>query len=476
MTTSRLELSVYWVGGAAGRLVIHRAVEPTGRPADDIVQMWATDRCHETDVVTGVDLGPAVGALTRGRVVERPVRITPSIVARRIVSAGEIDALLADLVDTAGVQLLYRMTGTADDSTGDDRRPALTALDITYYERDPLSAQLFSTLDPGTAGMRRADRPPGRSAEHRRARGDAHSRGPGRRDHPGAAGLDDDPEQRLRDALDRLRLRDCRGVQVGEHNVQINRFTAESAPGETLDFAGVIDRPGVRDRLARLARDPGDDTLRADVVEALGPGWWSADRICLTVPRRTPVGWLEGLLMFDVRGLQVGNEATQENLFVYALPPLPSAGKLLEARPELAKALIDAVCPPPDQGFFAADVHSRFDREFRQSLDAVDVNWDGIGTPRVFEFPGPGRMLRLDSVDGATIGPHGRQRHHRSEHVHATPEFGGREMHYTSIEDLTDFLDVDTRPHRPGHLDDDRISTREHVEGIGRIDGGRGGR
>jgi hypothetical protein len=208
-------------------------------------------------------------------------------------------------------------------------------------------------------------------------------------------------ERWAEDLLAQLRLVGTRGVRIGDHNVQVNRFVAEG-PQVRPDFEEVLGRATVRDALRRLRAEPCDDHRRDELVRALaGHGWmFRAAPVTLRVgPDRSFLRLLADVLLFDVRGLPVGDHATPADRFVSVVTDTPEAEGLLRGNDRLARLLTECVCPSPGSHLNAADLGSEALRAFRQRTPRwQDPHPPSRGTTRVFRF-----------VDGLMVGEQHRQ-------------------------------------------------------------------
>jgi hypothetical protein len=107
------------------------------------------------------------------------------------------------------------------------------------------------------------------------------------------------------------------------------------------------------------------------------------------------------LLLFDVRGLQVGDHNTQRNTFVCAITDTLKGAELLRGRPDLARALTDYVCPR-DVG---ASNLAMLQRGFRAEIERLPLNWTD-DRDRGVQLSPPGGLegLRISRTDALTVG------------------------------------------------------------------------
>jgi hypothetical protein len=209
--------------------------------------------------------------------------------------------------------------------------------------------------------------------------------------------------------LDRIRFEDVRGAQVGDHTVQVNRFIARAARTE-VDFDSVLRRDSVVCAAQRLQQNPADPALRASLVSAIADRdwlcWARPVRIDVRAPQRSGfMQLLRGLLVLDVRGLQVGDHTRQVNEFVY-VPSLPAGCDLLREHPQLARALADQICPRSPAVRDAAQLQG----QLRETLAALPVAWRDGRIHNLHAYP-PGEFeaLQIRRADGVAIGHHIRQ-------------------------------------------------------------------
>ncbi|GIJ46255.1 hypothetical protein Val02_31410 [Virgisporangium aliadipatigenens] len=224
------------------------------------------------------------------------------------------------------------------------------------------------------------------------------------------------------DLAGQLRLVGTRGVQIGDHNVQVNRFVAD-APNVHLDFTRVLERHDVRDALRQLQAAPGDYTRRRELVRALaGHGWFfRAEPVTLRIgPDGSFLRLLADLLLFDVRGLRVGSHGRQVNRFVSVVTDTPGAAELLRGNDRLARLLTECVCPSPGSHLNVADLSSEALRAFH----GLTPEWRDGRTRNLNERPGTTRVFRF--VDGLMVGEHNRQEVSHEVRAHALSVFAPR--------------------------------------------------
>ncbi|MBL7253264.1 hypothetical protein [Paractinoplanes lichenicola] len=200
-------------------------------------------------------------------------------------------------------------------------------------------------------------------------------------------------------AAPRIILRDVRGVQIGDHNVQINRFIARNEE-LSLDFEEVLRRTDVRVAIRSLQRDPSDNDRRKDLERVLRDNGWSffPKRQFLEARSEGERGLLRGLVSFESRGLQIGDGGEQRNTFVYRAWS-PDAAELLRGDRDVARALTVYLCPRTDG-----------DRDFEvlrgvleRSISELPIRWD---RDRLVQYRAPraGETVRVERADAVSIG------------------------------------------------------------------------
>ncbi len=383
----RLSWLPYPESPTAGRLLAHRSVAAPAAPAVD--EFWISDEVDAHDVRALRDAGTmfAWRRLLWGQAV---LYLPGSVLLRPMVPAdlGELNARLAR---RPWRPLFEISAAVVDDGSG----PRCDAVDVAAAPRDVLSHALRPLLEPALDELV-AD-----------ATAD-----PVRLDVP--------PEPDLRTAIHRhLELHDVNGVQVGDHNLQINRFVMR-APEVRLDFMAVLQRADVRRAVAELQNEPTNEALRQRLVDTLaGAGWAVESRpVHLAAGGVHRPGFLDllgRLLLFDVgsdvRGLQIGDHNVQRNTFVYGVTS-PGGAELLHARPDLARALVDYLCPSE----LAAPTLATLQRTFLKEIAALPVEWtDGRHRAVQLGPPGPLDVLTVNRTDGLTVGHGNRMR--STQHV-----------------------------------------------------------
>ncbi|MFM9588698.1 RIP homotypic interaction motif-containing protein [Streptomyces scabiei] len=247
----------------------------------------------------------------------------------------------------------------------------------------------------------------------------------------------------------------CRGVQVGDHNEQYNQYTYRLRTPH-LDFAPVLRRPDVRERLAALALDPENQDKRAAVMEALGARTWSVRRDAVqlravrredgsrSVPRASsvppPVRAGRGqsfVFIRHCRGVQVGQRLRQYNDFAYVCPrPRVDERQLLRESPGLMDALVDVVTGRAAAAALTDEIHRAFDAA-------------SFAPP---PHP-PSRSGTLQGYDGVTVGRDSRA----IDESRLTAEVNGRKL----VRDLGREAGVVARRRRT--LEQDRLRAEERA-------------
>jgi hypothetical protein len=216
------------------------------------------------------------------------------------------------------------------------------------------------------------------------------------------------PADELRAGVERagaVHLHDVRGAQIGNHNLQINRFVLRG-PGDVLSFDAVLRVERVKRAMRALLLQPGDLKLRADLVgelRSVGAEWTVSSRPLLLRARVASPGFFESLLA--VHGVQTGNGNTQRNTFNYVVAGVPRAADLLRDNGEIACRLADYLCPPTPGAVDLGPLRSRINDAF----GGLDIDW-GRERNQALKFPDRGADLQVFRVDGLAVGNHNRIR------------------------------------------------------------------
>jgi hypothetical protein len=201
----------------------------------------------------------------------------------------------------------------------------------------------------------------------------------------------------------RIELIDLRGVQIGDHNFQINRFVARSKTSD-IDFEEVLARGEVAAAIRWLQLDPEDGYRRDALVHTLQDQGWLFESAPITFLARPDGGglWqaLCHIVAFDTQGLQIGDHGRQSNTFNYLIPGTVDAQQLLRQSPTLAKALCDLLCPPlnysPDPAMIT--------RQATEAIEELTIEWTDRARGVSHGWPVHQEVLRIKSQDGVSVG------------------------------------------------------------------------
>ena len=383
--SSEIVVTLYWVReDAEGRLVARRRMR-------GLDEFWASGKVAEYRMATvDADAQSTAGwreLLAGLRLPEFTVTSSRGPVALRLLDTAGLRTTRAGEGSGQQASLLARASMLFTDAGGVQlaRRGHLRA-----SSRELVASPLLPVLRQAMreAGMTAAAGPPGEV----RARA---------------------AEPSLWQGLDAaIQLSEVRGAQIGDHNLQINRFFVRG-PAQRVDFEPVLLDARVRDAQMALLADPANAALRADLVAALrayATAWTiTADPLVLSAETKPP-GFLERLLTFSVQGVQEGNWNTQRNSFECYATDVPAVDRLLHQDRALATALADYLCPATGR---IGDLGA-FHKQLNTSMREVPVE---VASPHGVKLPspGPGGRLFVQGVDGLTIGERNRVR----EHVHS---------------------------------------------------------
>jgi len=196
---------------------------------------------------------------------------------------------------------------------------------------------------------------------------------------------------------------DVRGLQVGEHNFQLNSYEFNIAP-EVVDLEAVFERPVVAEALERLALDPSSRELMQIADRALrssgltGPGIADAT---VELTRHESYAGANGflsLLFRNASGVQVGDHSRQENYFHYLVAPDIEAGRMLAENNVLRKEIISCVISSKEKP------NEKLATAFNRSIERAAGSFVADGRGGVVIRPRAGRTIRISSIDGATVG------------------------------------------------------------------------
>jgi hypothetical protein len=149
--------------------------------------------------------------------------------------------------------------------------------------------------------------------------------------------------------------RDVRGLQIGERNYQLNTYEYEVERPD-IDFAAVLSRAEVREALKALSRDPSNADLQrtADRLLAQGPLFRREPQLDV---QQNGMSSEQESSIFDAfifvrrcAGVQIGDDATQKNRFLYVVAPTLDARQLLADDPSARAAIINCVCSTDKAG------------------------------------------------------------------------------------------------------------------------------
>jgi hypothetical protein len=220
----------------------------------------------------------------------------------------------------------------------------------------------------------------------------------------GADSVDRDPERVGRRDPGRVVLRGVRGVQVGDRNLQVDEYRVKV--NARVDLNEALQRGAVVRSLQALSRDPDDAGLRGAAVRALRSAGRPGGRTSFDLSSMRLEGG--GLFVLRNQGVQYGDGNRQRNTFAYVVSPDLSATQLLAGNADLARALVDTVCPP--------EATSGRGHELQPRLGAaVDSARASIARPArahalSFAAPATGGVLRVDQADGVQVGVGNKQR------------------------------------------------------------------
>jgi hypothetical protein len=214
-------------------------------------------------------------------------------------------------------------------------------------------------------------------------------------------------------------MQGVRGAVIGDHNHQIDRYTVVTKPG-TVSFDEVLGRPDVLAALRDLQQTPDNSAARQRLISAL-----SGSLLLTPEPAQLVItgadsggaeGFLDNLLAFRVKGLQVGDHNTQINEITYVVPTTPDATHLLHTNHDLARALADVLCPHTGDAPNVAELDARY----RHVLTKLDIAYrDGRERAVQHNMPAPDSILRLTNIDGVTVGEQNRLTRSDTVHVDA---------------------------------------------------------
>lgn len=207
----------------------------------------------------------------------------------------------------------------------------------------------------------------------------------------------------------RITARHVRGLQIGTGNEQFNTYEYE-VERPNIDFATVLSRADVREALKALSADPDNSDLQrnADRSLASGPMFREQPKLCV---EQSEMSSDQQARVFDAfifvencTGVQVGDDATQKNRFLYVVAPTLDAAQLLADDPSVRSAIIDCVCSTNEDG--SEDV---LKDELAAALEAAVLNSPDIRTAGdSISLPTHGRV-DIANKDGVQVGRQGQQ-------------------------------------------------------------------
>jgi hypothetical protein len=208
----------------------------------------------------------------------------------------------------------------------------------------------------------------------------------------------------------RITARNVRGLQIGERNLQVNTYEYE-VERPNIDFEAVLSRAHVREALKALSYDPDNADLQRKTDRLLAQGPLFRKKPELHVEQSTMSSerqWSLFEAFIFVRkceGVQVGNDATQKNRFVYVVAPTVHARQLLADDPSVRAAFIRCVCSTN-----VARSEDTFRDELAGALGDAILSSPGIRTTGT-KIRHPYGRVDIADEDGAQVdlGRKGRQ-------------------------------------------------------------------
>lgn len=205
----------------------------------------------------------------------------------------------------------------------------------------------------------------------------------------------------------RIVVERSRGVQVGDHNVQVNTYDL-SLRKINLDLGKVLRRPDVERALSALAADPTNTMLRKNADQALGARSFFTAQPRTVVERGEHVSSTGApdtifgfLFTCDSHGVQVGDRNRQTNTFAYYCSTTVDARALFASSADLRRAAVESVCSTNRDPGVGAALRSAVDDAVARRVDAR--TFGASVTPR------PGASVFVAGRDGVSIGHHRRQ-------------------------------------------------------------------
>lgn len=209
----------------------------------------------------------------------------------------------------------------------------------------------------------------------------------------------------------RITARHVRGLQIGERNLQVNTYEYEVERPD-IDFTAVLSRADVREALKALSTEPDNAALqrKADGLLAQGPLFRKKPELRVeqsTMSSERQSSLFEAFIFIrKCQGVQIGNDATQKNRFVYVVAPTVHARQLLTDDPSVRAALMRCVCSTD-----VARSEERFRDELSGALEDAILTSPEIRTTGIEIRPRAHGRVDINGGDGVQvdIGGKGRQ-------------------------------------------------------------------
>jgi hypothetical protein len=221
------------------------------------------------------------------------------------------------------------------------------------------------------------------------------------------------------EATAQLIAEDVRGLQIGEHNLQLNSYRYEIKPAP-INFREVFDKPPVRLALQRLAQNPAnkhlkhaaDRALRGEQPRRLDWALRGISRIKQTTSaaavklvshesRSSTRGIFSLFFVSNSSGVDVGDNMRQENYFHYVVTANVEAANLLASDPDLRSVIIARA-----QSNASGDTSDRklipaMEESLRRASLAAQSDLDRGATVRP---PQSEQTTYVEHLDGVTVG------------------------------------------------------------------------
>lgn len=401
--SQEIKLTLFVVAdGAMVHVALHRSIDADGtRHRDDL---WTSERMHDIDLA---DIEPDVRRSEQWRDVLLGLAVKKIAVASApnpltLTLREGSDPRLSEFLDgpRGAVQALFAVSLRLEEIDGDGSIRVRSG-NMDQAERNPFTDVFLPAARAAVEELglsRVTDGRDGASAVAIVRRPDS-MRGSRRADRADVGDVFQCPGEALTVAV-----RDVRGMQIGDHNRQVNRFIVHR-PDRSLDFRSVLKDSRVREAMTRLAVDPMNKDCRGELMTALRnvPGNDVRSAPLVLQARDNQPGLWGRLITFDeVKGLQIGDRNTQHNTFRYTVMGEPTAAALLRGNPALARAVTEYICPPTGR----TDVE-----KLRQNVAETLRNLpDSVDRTRgaAFSYPRAGVTLTIVRSDGVTVGTRNR--------------------------------------------------------------------